>query len=127
MANPENLLINSVLATRDWRTVQDHGMDRREFHDFKDEWLWLVEYVKRYGELPSRGDFRARFPDFVVPDEDVSDVGRYCVEAIEWDARWRLIRYFDQGLELLQDERVADALALSGLSEVLHVTLGQPG
>lgn len=63
-ANPEVLLISSVVQTGDTTTPEEHGIDSDHFHSHRSEWDWLRQFKRVHGKIPDKATFRTQFPDF---------------------------------------------------------------
>lgn len=65
-SNPEAHLISAALRSGDLKNAIAHGISGDMFHTFRDEWLWMEQYFRRYRKAPSIETFTAAFGDFRV-------------------------------------------------------------
>lgn len=78
-ANPEILLISSVIQTQDLATPSGLGVDADNFHGHRAEWEWIEKFHAKHGKVPDKPTFRNQFPDF--PLLKTTDV-EYATEAV---------------------------------------------
>jgi len=64
----ESLLISALINVGDAEEAQSFGVTPDHFRGYKDEYNWLLNYVKTYGDQPTRDSFKAQFPSFPLSD-----------------------------------------------------------
>lgn len=72
-ANPEQLLISSLLRNGDIGIALKRGIKRDMFHVYKDEWEWIEKFYLTRSKCPSKAAFVSTFPTFrlkVVDDTE---------------------------------------------------------
>jgi replicative DNA helicase len=62
--SPEQLLISSVLRNGDLKDAMSHGVNRRMFHIYTNEWAWIEDFYLKRSRTPSKAAFLAKFPNF---------------------------------------------------------------
>ena len=59
-----NLIINKVLQTKDFNIIKANSLDSSYFAGYEDEFNFIVEHYKKYGNIPDELPFAERFPNF---------------------------------------------------------------
>lgn len=77
---PETLLISAILTAQDPTAHQQYGLASVHLHGYRQEFDWIMSYVERFHQCPTKSEFMAAFPDFPLSDE-VDDV-RWVAEEI---------------------------------------------
>lgn len=86
--HPEQLLISSILRSKDFPAVLGTGIGDDYFHSFQTEWQWLVRYYSKYQKSPTVRAFKYAHPDFDI--EPVNDSAHFADEVIRTHARYQL-------------------------------------
>lgn len=107
-ANPETLLISSVLQTGDYASPAQAGITPEFFHSYRPEWEWVTKFVTRHNKSPDKSTFRAQFPDFRLLKS--TDVEHGCEEVRRSHLRHELTKSLKQATRLLVADRPQDAL-----------------
>lgn len=59
-----NLIINKLLQTKDFSIIKKNGLESCYFDGYEDEFNFIVEHYKKYGNIPDEMPFAEKFPDF---------------------------------------------------------------
>ena len=59
-----NLIINKLLQTKDFSIIKKNGLESYYFDGYEDEFNFIVEHYKKYGNIPDEMPFAEKFPDF---------------------------------------------------------------
>lgn len=79
----ENLLLNAVIAKRDFSALVRHGLaDARHFHEQKCAFQYIKKHMQEFGELPSVESVVMNCPEF-EPCEVVENIDTLCFKLIE--------------------------------------------
>jgi len=73
-------ILNKVLQTHDYSIVEDNQLTNEYFVEYKDEFDFIEEHYRQFGNIPDKATFLAKFPDFDFIDVTESD--RYLVQTI---------------------------------------------
>ena len=73
-------IISKVLATGDLSIVEDNLLTKEYFVGYEDEYDFLIQHRKEYGNVPDKATFLAKFPDIELVEVAESD--RYLVDTI---------------------------------------------
>lgn len=74
-------IISRVLNTSDDSIITDNMLTREYFLEFQDEFDFIFEHKEKYGNIPDKETFLAKFPEFEIIDS-VNESERYLVETI---------------------------------------------
>lgn len=73
MAHPEALLLSALLNTGDVLGAEERGITPAHFHEYRNEYEWLIDYKIKYKAEPSYSAFKGQFPDFqLLEHQDIS-------------------------------------------------------
>lgn len=100
MANPEVALINHILKTGDVVSPLNADADKL-FMNYVEEWDFIVEYHRKYREVPKPVVFEQKFEDWEFLDTDGS-ILHYIEELQKWKARRTLQDIITNGAVDLQ-------------------------
>lgn len=119
-ANPEVLLISSMVQTGDTTTPIDHGVEPECFHSHRPEWEWVTQFHAHHGKCPDKATFRAQFPDF--PLLKTTDVAWASDAVVTNNLRHHLAVSVKEATSLLAADRPGEALdsmrsAISGVKD----------
>lgn len=73
-------ILSKVLNTSDDSILKDNLLTREYFLDCQDEYDFIAEHKDKYGNIPDKETFLAKFPEFEILEVTESD--RYLVETI---------------------------------------------
>lgn len=73
-------VLNKVLSTSDNSIIEVNNLTEEYFLEYKDEYEFIQEHLKQYGNIPDKATFLSQFPDFEILDVTESD--RYLINKI---------------------------------------------
>lgn len=73
-------ILSKILATQDLSIVEDNLLSQEYFVGYENEYDFLVQHKKEYGNVPDKATFLAKFPDIDLVEVTESD--RYLVDTI---------------------------------------------
>lgn len=116
--HPEQMLLSAVLRTGEYQALAAHGITTDLFHVYTDEAQWLERFVNKHGKAPSKGSFRAKYPEFVI--YAIDDVAHWCEEVRLEHVRNQMIFLLDDAMRLIDQEDLqgAQELLLTGITTV---------
>lgn len=66
----ESVLISTMINSGDPTAASSHGINPDHLVGYRDEYVWIMDYVDRYGKMPSERVLAIQFPSFPhSPDE----------------------------------------------------------
>lgn len=74
-------LLNKVIQTHDFSIIENNDLTEEHFMEYEDEYKFIVDHYKRYGNVPDKATFVAKFPEFDFIDVTESD--SYLVDTIK--------------------------------------------
>lgn len=77
-------IISKILTTGSLAIVEDNLLTEEHFVEYEDEYKYIVDHTKKYGNVPDKATFLSKFPDVELVEVTESD--RYLVDTIkeEW-------------------------------------------
>lgn len=66
-------VINKILQSKDYTIVKKNGLDKKYFQGFEDEFTFIDEHVRNFGNVPDTTTFIERFPEFKLYEVNESD------------------------------------------------------
>lgn len=75
-----NQLINKILQTRDYDVIKQNSLEARYFVGYQDEFQFIVDHYKKYGNIPDIVTFLSKFEKFDL--QDVSETNDFLVEKV---------------------------------------------
>lgn len=119
VASVEELLISSVLKTGDYSTPLEWGIAPEHWSIFPDEWVWIINYIKKHGRCPSEAAFMNKWPDVRIVDVD--DVDYYSVELLKEYRTSLLISALDRAATGVEDRGNIEIIASDLQSDLLKL------
>lgn len=112
----ESLAISAIINLQDGTAHEGYGLLPRHFHGYRQEFEWVLSYVRRYQTTPSWDEFLVTFPEF--PDSpEHTEVRWAAAEIIREHGARELSRALLRASGDLKAGRVEDAYeTLAGLS-----------
>lgn len=95
----ESLLISALLNVGNAEEALNFGVTPDHFRGYKDEYNWLLTFVKTYGDQPNRDIFKAQFPSF--PMSDHADVRSACDMVFKSWGKQRLTEAMGEAVDLM--------------------------
>ena len=101
-------ILNKILTTGDASILQDNNITRDYFVGFEDEYDFLIDHLKEYGNVPDKTTFISKFNDFEFVDVQESD--RYLVDTIQEEyLYYQSVPVLQKAAELLKSDANAAA------------------
>lgn len=72
--------ISRILAGKDYSFVEDNLFSAEDFIGYDEEFKFITEHYKKYGNVPDEATFLSRFPEFIL--EEVTESDEYLVDAL---------------------------------------------
>ena len=82
-------LINYLLNTRDSSLLLVNNLDKSFFSDYIDEYEYIVDHLKNYGNIPDKASFLSKFPNFDVIE--VNETPEYLIDELYDDKNTRAL------------------------------------
>lgn len=122
--HPEQLLISSILKTKDYQTAMKLGVNEDWFHVHDQEWRFIERYFGKYKKVPSPSAFKSRFRGFKLIKAD--DVEHFIEEVKKEHKHYSIQMMLDEVIESLTADDPDEALAVlsRGANELQHSTQG---
>ena len=73
-------IISKILATKDSSILEDNLLTRDYFVGYENEYDFIIQHEKDYGDVPDKATFLSKFPDVELVEVTESD--RYLVDTI---------------------------------------------
>ena len=73
-------ILNKILSTADNSIIEINDLTDEYFIEYIDEYKFIQEHFKQYGNIPDKATFLANFPDFEILEVAESD--RYLIDKI---------------------------------------------
>ena len=73
-------IISKILATKDSSILEDNLLTRDYFVGYENEYDFIIQHEKDYGDVPDKATFLSKFPD--VELVEVAESDRYLVDTI---------------------------------------------
>lgn len=101
-------IISKILATQDLSIVENNLLTADYFVGYEDEYNYLMEHKKVYGNVPDKATFLSKFPDIELVDVTESD--RYLVDSIREEyLYYKSVPVIQKAAELLKSDSNAAA------------------
>ena len=101
-------ILSKILATSDNSIVEDNLLTEEYFVGYENEYNFIQEHLKEYGNVPDKATFLAKFPDIELVEVTESD--RYLVDTV----REEYLYY--KSVPVIQ--KAADLLKISRFSHI---------
>ena len=111
-------ILSKVLETKDMSIIDNNFLTVDYFVGYEDEYKFIVEHVKTYGDVPDKATFLARFPD--VELVEVTETDRYLVDTIREEyLYYKSVPVVQKVAELLKtDANAATEYMLSAMQDL---------
>lgn len=111
-------IISKVLATKDLSIIENNGLTEEYFVGYENEYNFLLQHKKDYGEVPDKVTFLANFPDIDLVE--VSESDRYLVDTIREEyLYYKSVPVVQKVAELLKtDANAAAEYMVSAIQEL---------
>lgn len=110
MANAEHLLISKVLQTGSVSEVIEAGLRPDHFTgDYQRMWIWMLDYWRKHGAVPTARVFKQEFGDVNVYDAEAEPFSALIDELYYAYKREHIITSIANAMPLLNDNDVDEA------------------
>ena len=112
-------VLNKILSTKDKTLITLNNLTDEFFEDYKNEFDYITNHIKKYGNVPDVETFLTVFPDFDIVN--VSESDSYLLDALYDDRNKRLLaKTFNRVREALSNGDTEKAMQIySSSSEML--------
>ena len=94
-------IINKIIETKDFSIITDNFLDVSYFTGYEEEFTFIKEHYERYGNVPDKATFIAKFPD--LDFVEVRESNEYLVDTLrEEDLYRRSVPVVQKMAELLK-------------------------
>src|SRR3954468_9249291 len=107
IASAESLLISALVNSEDARGAVNFGITPDHFRGYKDEYNWLLNYVERYDDQPSKAIFLSEFRSF--PMDQHYDIRSAVDQVFKAWAKHRITEATAESFDLLSVGNVQGA------------------
>lgn len=112
-------VLNKVLSSSDNSIIEINNLTEEYFIEYKDEFEFIQNHIREYGNVPDKATFLANFPDFEVLDVTESD--RYLIDKIREEyLYYKSVPVVQKIAELLKTD--ANAAAEYMVSQISNLT-----
>ena len=110
MANTDHLLISKVLTTGQINEVLQSGIRPDHFTgESQTMWIWILNYWRNYGSVPTERAFHQEFGDFTIYDSTMEPFPALVDELYHSYKRQKLIETISVAMPALNNNLVEDA------------------
>lgn len=96
-------IISKILATQDNSIVEDNLLTEEYFTGYTDEFNFIQEHIKQYGNIPDTATFLSKFPEIELVEVAESD--RYLVDTIREEyLYYKSVPVIQKAAELLKTD-----------------------
>jgi len=112
-------IISKILATQSNAIVEDNLLTEDYFEGYKDEFNFIENHYKQYGNVPDKATFLAKFPDIELVD--VAEGDKYLVDTLQEEyLYYRSVPIVKKIAELLKTDANAAAEYMLNATKTLH-------
>ncbi len=102
-------MLNRILQSGNTSLLTLHNFTEEYFSDYKKEYNWISEHIKKYGNCPDTVSFLDQFPSFDIIE--VNETNDYLLTSLIEDFNKRkLAKVFNKVRELLNNNKTQEAL-----------------
>ena len=110
MANAEHLLISKVIQTGSVSEVIEAGLRPDHFTgDYQNMWIWVLDYWRKHGTVPTARVFKQEFGDVTVYDAEAEPFSALVDELYHAYKREHIITSIATAMPLLNDNDIDEA------------------
>jgi replicative DNA helicase len=110
MANAEHLLISKVIQTGSVSEVIEAGLRPDHFTgDYQNMWIWVLDYWRKHGTVPTARVFKQEFGDVTVYDAEAEPFSALIDELYHAYKREHIITSIATAMPLLNDNDIDEA------------------
>ena len=112
-------IISKILATQSNAIVEDNLLTEDYFSGYADEFNFIENHYKQYGNVPDKATFLAKFPDIELVD--VAEGDKYLVDTLQEEyLYYRSVPIVKKIAELLKTDANAAAEYMLNATKTLH-------
>lgn len=102
-------MLNKILRTKSMDIVFDNDLTERHFAEYHEEFTFILEHYKQYGNVPDVETFISKFPEFNIIEVTESD--EYLVDTIHEEFTYReIVPILTKAAETAKDGDARDAV-----------------
>lgn len=102
-------MLNKILRTKSMDIVFDNDLTERHFAEYPEEFTFILEHYKQYGNVPDVETFISKFPEFNIIEVTESD--EYLVDTIHEEFTYReIVPILTKAAETAKDGDARDAV-----------------
>lgn len=75
-----NQVLNKIIQNKDFEFIRKNGLDVNYFKGFEDEFTFILEHHKQYGNIPDTVTFVEKFPNFQL--FEVNETDQYLLDRL---------------------------------------------
>lgn len=96
-------ILSKILATQDNSIVEDNLLTEEYFTGYADEFNFIQEHIKQYGNVPDTATFLSKFPEIELVE--VTETDRYLVETVREEyLYYKTVPVIQKAAELLKTD-----------------------
>ena len=86
-------IINKVLQNKDYDIIKKNGLDSTFFNGFEDEFNFIVDHYKKFGNIPDTLSFLEKFPNFTITE--VLETDEFLLDKLDEEVGYqRFVKFF---------------------------------
>lgn len=82
-------VLNYILDSKDSSLFLVNNLNKEFFSDYVDEYTYIVEHLKNYGNIPDKASFLSKFPTFDIVE--VNESPKYLIDKLYDDKNTRVL------------------------------------
>lgn len=82
-------VLNYILDSQDSSMLLVNNLNKEFFSDYVDEYKYIVEHIKNYGNVPDKASFLSKFPNFDIIE--VNESPKYLIDKLYDDKNTRAL------------------------------------
>lgn len=82
-------VLNYILDSKDSSLLLVNNLNKEFFSDYVDEYTYIVEHLKNYGNIPDKASFLSKFPTFDIVE--VNESPKYLIDKLYDDKNTRAL------------------------------------
>lgn len=119
-------IISKVLATSDYSLIEDNLLTDEYFVGYENEFNFIVDHYEKYGNIPDKATFLAKFPN--VEMVEVTESDKYLVDTIREEyLYYKSVPIIQKYAELLKTDSNAAAEYMNSQMDILQPNFGVGG
>lgn len=112
-------IISKVLSTQDNSIIEDNLLSQEYFVGYENEYNFIQEHLKQYGNVPDKATFLSKFTDFEIVEVTESD--RYLIDTVKEEyLYYKSVPVIQKAADLLKSDSNAAAEYLINAMKTLQ-------